>query len=115
MAESTDLTAPETANAPWIVIKSDLLDGEEIVFCSGPEHYEACKAAHPDKAIYFAPEVRRIAGWEPETVRMAHVVKRVFGGLIVADHLRSRTQTNTTDASSTNRSARADRSGGKRP
>ena len=62
---------------PWIVLKSELLGGEHIVFCTAPEHYAACRRAHPDKAIYFAPEVRRVAGWDPERIRMANAVKRV--------------------------------------
>jgi hypothetical protein len=83
----------ETASAApqvikWVVIKSRLLDGQQVLLVLQKKHLKEARQEHPDKVIYFPPEIkelgrhRGVPGYE-DLLRKVHLVKKEFGGWIV--------------------------------
>jgi hypothetical protein len=69
----------------WVVIESRLLDGEEVVLVMEKKYLKEAQAAHPDKVLYFPPEVRELYPNRDnrEFIRTAHSAKKEFGGWVV--------------------------------
>ena len=73
---------------PWVVVASRLLDGEQVLVVFEKKHLKEAEDAHPDKVIYFPPEIdelRRHKGTPdfPQLLRTVHLVKKKLGGWVV--------------------------------
>jgi len=81
--------APKAIPDPkWLIVKSRLLDGEQILVVFEKKHLKEAENAHPDKVIYFPPEIeelRRHRGTPdfPQLLRTVHLVKKRLGGWVV--------------------------------
>lgn len=72
----------------WVVVKSRLLDGEQILVVFEKKDLKEAENEHPDKVIYFPPEIdelRRHKGTPdfPQLLRTVHLVKKRLGGWVV--------------------------------
>jgi hypothetical protein len=71
----------------WLVIESDLLAGEAIVYLRDEKWTEDARAAHPDLVIYAPSEVDSLFAHRenPEFIKAAHRIKKKFGGRVRSD------------------------------
>lgn len=86
-------TAGKPGNTPesgqkgikWIVMESLLLDGEQILLVMEKQYLREARKAHPDKTLYFPPEVEELHPHRHDTdlLRAVHLVKSKFKGWIV--------------------------------
>jgi len=76
----------EDGGRRWFVIESALLGGEWIVLVLHKKDRKAAREAHPDKVLYFPPEIEDLeqsSAGDPEFIRQAHMLKKEFNGWIV--------------------------------
>ena len=78
---------PTTPTPKWLVIRSRLLDGEQILLVLHKRYLREARQAHPDKVIYLPHEVDHLhrrckAQPDREIVRKTHLVKKEFDGWI---------------------------------
>jgi len=69
------------------VIESRLLDGEQILLVLEKKHLKDARAAHPDKVIYFPPEIDELrhemdAPNFQQFLKAMHLVKKTFCGWV---------------------------------
>jgi hypothetical protein len=72
----------------WYVIESRVLDGEKILLVTEKKYLKEARKEHPDKVIYFPPEIRELAKhegsvWFKDMVKKVHMAKKEFKGWIV--------------------------------
>jgi len=72
----------------WLIIKSPVLDGEEILLVFHKRSLREARQAHPDKLIYLPPEMEELRRHQHsprcrEIVRKIHLVKKEFDGWII--------------------------------
>ncbi len=77
--------ASADAEIMWYVIESRLLDNEQILLVTKKKYLKYARAEHPDKAIYFPPEVRELYRNKDnkDFIKLAHEAKKEFKGWIV--------------------------------
>lgn len=73
---------------PWVVVASRLLDGEQVLVVFEKKHLKEAEDAHPDKVIYFPPEIDELRRHKdmpdfPQLLRTVHLVKKRLGGWVV--------------------------------
>ena len=72
----------------WLVAKSPILGGEEIVVLAHPVFAQAARRAHPDLVVYSPTEVdvlqqhRSLAGYA-DLFRAVHLLKKTFDGVVI--------------------------------
>jgi len=71
----------------WVVIESRLLDGEQILLVLEKKHLKDARVAHPDKVIYFPPEIDELrheidAPNFRQFLKAMHMVKKTFCGWV---------------------------------
>ena len=71
----------------WVVIESRLLSGEQILLVLEKKHLKEARVAHPDKVIYFPPEVDELrremdAPDFSQFLKSMHLVKKTFSGWV---------------------------------
>jgi len=76
----------------WLVIRSHLLDEEQILLVWHKRHLKEARQVHPDKLIYLPPEVEELQRHQnspryQEIVRKIHLVKKELDGWIVPSSL----------------------------
>jgi hypothetical protein len=72
----------------WVVIKTELFDGEEIVLLLEKKAVQQARKEHPDKVIYHPLEVEELARHRnllgrDKYVRLLHQIKKTFGAWIL--------------------------------
>lgn len=69
----------------WYVIESRLLDGEKILLVTEKKYLKEARKEHPDKVIYFPPEIRELYKFkdQKEYIKQIHLAKKEFKGWIV--------------------------------
>ena len=72
----------------WLVKKSYLLDGEQILLVRDRQFLKEARRTHPDKVIYFSPEEEDLCRHMDspnyaKIVQKIHLVKKEFAGWIV--------------------------------
>jgi hypothetical protein len=74
-----------THDIKWVVIRSRLLDGEEIVIVFDHDDVEEAERMEPGKVIYVPAEINELfrTHKDPETLKKIHAIKKKFGGVIV--------------------------------
>lgn len=88
-AAQSPAPTPEASLDPrWLVVKSRLLDGEQILVVFEKKHLKEAESAHPDKVIYFPPEIDELRRHKdtpgfPQLLRTVHLVKKRLGGWVV--------------------------------
>ena len=81
-------TRLEPDDVMWYVIESKVLNNEGVLLVTEKKYLKQARKEHPDKAIYFPPEIRELArheGYEKfdDLVRKVHMVKKEFRAWIV--------------------------------
>ena len=71
-----------SVKAPWIVIRSELLEEEILLVCRRGET-EAARRAHPGLTTYVLPEMEMLHRFGPETIQKLHRLKKALNGWIV--------------------------------
>jgi len=68
----------------WIVFRSKVLDDRFVLVYDKKDLKEA-REAHPDKAIYFPPEIEDLISNADDVdhIKAVHLVKKEFGGWII--------------------------------
>lgn len=79
---------PDGGDDRWTVIRSKLLNGEEILFVNDKKDLKAARHAHPGKVVYLPPETEELWGDRnrPDFATLVgaiHLVKKTFTGWIV--------------------------------
>jgi len=69
----------------WYVIESRLLDGEQILLVTKKKYLKQARKEHPDKVIYFPPEIHELYKHkdQKEFIKKVHLAKKEFKGWIV--------------------------------
>ncbi len=85
--EESGTSAGARPTAPWRVFPSRLLE-EEILIVHEKKHLKEAERAHPDKVIYFPPEIDELRRHKdtpdfPQLLRTVHLVKKRLGGWVV--------------------------------
>ena len=67
----------------WIVFNSRVLDDQFVLVYDKKDLKEA-RAEHPDKVIYFPPEIEELLNKaDVDYIKAVHLVKKTFGGWII--------------------------------
>jgi hypothetical protein len=76
--------ASESDRSKWLVIRSNLLGGEEITLVFEKQNEQMAQQAEPGRVIYFPSEIEEIHKLKdkPECIKKIHLVKKKFDGLI---------------------------------
>jgi len=79
------ISASTLEDIMWYVIESRLLDNEQILLVTKKQYLKEARAEHPDKAIYFPPEIRELYKNKDnkEFIKLVHKAKKEFKGWIV--------------------------------
>ena len=77
-----------TTGKPWLVIRSHLLDEEQIVLVLERKQLSKARQANPGKLIYVPLEIEELQRHRDspdyrELVRKVHLIKKEFDGWIV--------------------------------
>ena len=72
----------------WRVLKSRLLDDEPILIVFGKKNVREARMVHPDKVIYFPPEIEELRRHKdapdyPQILQSIHLIKKTFGAWII--------------------------------
>lgn len=72
----------------WLVIESRLLDGEQLLVVFEKRHLKEARKAHPDKVIYFPPEIHELYRQKdspdfPQFLKTIHLAKKKFRGWLI--------------------------------
>lgn len=72
------------AQGRWLVIESDLLSGEAILYVQDPEHLNSAREAHPQLVSYLAAEIEELYAHRlaPDLIAAVHRIKKKFGGRV---------------------------------
>ena len=76
----------------WALIKSALLDGEQILLVNKMKYLREAREAHPGLVIYLPLELERLRKLEdlpdyPDIIKKIHMMKKSFGGRIASTEL----------------------------
>lgn len=68
----------------WLVIQSELLAGETILYVPDPQHLKAAREAHPKLVAYGSSEVEELYAHRdaPDLLLAIHRIKKHFGGQV---------------------------------
>jgi hypothetical protein len=79
------MVAEDETEVMWYVIESRLLDNEQILLVTEKKYLKEARAEHPDKAIYFPPEIRELCKNKDakDFIKLVHEAKKEFKGWIV--------------------------------
>lgn len=80
---STPQVFPD-AQGRWLVIESELLSGEAILYVPEPEHLKSAREAHPQLVSYLAAEIEELYAHRsaPDLIAAVHRIKKNFGGRV---------------------------------
>lgn len=72
------------AQGRWLVIESELLSGEAILYVRDPEHLKIAREAHPQLISYLAAEIEELYAHRlaPDLIAAVHRIKKKFGGRV---------------------------------
>jgi hypothetical protein len=81
-------TRSEPDDVMWYVIESKVLNNERVLLVTKKNYLKQARKEHPDKAIYFPPEIKELARHEgcekfEDLIRKVHMVKKEFRAWIV--------------------------------
>ncbi len=79
------LSAESYQNLEYVLIESNLLDGEKILLAFEKKSLKKLKRQFPDIVIYFPPEINELYQHkdDKEFIKKIHLVKKEFNGWIV--------------------------------
>ena len=103
----------------WALIKSALLDGEQILLVYKMKYLKEAREAHPGLVIYLPLELERLRKLEdvpdyPDLIKKIHMMKKSFGGWIASSKLltQENAQGRDENVSSHSQSSKNDDEGG---
>lgn len=84
-----DATSPADVKGQWLIIESELLSGEPILYVPDLQHLKAAREAHPRLVSYMPSEIEELYTHRdtPDLIAAVHRIKKKFGG-----HVRAGTQ-----------------------
>jgi len=59
-------------NVMWYVIESRLLEGEKILLVTKKKYLKQARKEHPDKVIYFTPEIEELCRLKNDMENESH-------------------------------------------
>lgn len=74
-----------TGSATWVVLQSGLLQEELLVLVFDKKDLRDARREHPEKAIYFPPEIEELYQHKDDKkfIRTMHKLKKRFRGWVV--------------------------------
>jgi hypothetical protein len=88
LADDCSLPMPTPHGIKWVVMQSRVLEGDHILLVLNKKHLKQARKEHPDKVIYFPPEIKELLLHQnikdyATYLKKIHMVKKELGAWIV--------------------------------
>lgn len=74
----------DTTGWIWIVVQTEVFDGEDVLVVRHRRDLDDARAAHPDLVVYLMSEIELMYGIRDDTdhIKTIHMVKKKVGGWV---------------------------------